>query len=343
MLKHHARRAYSISMVFLITILARTLSPGEAVINPAQSMDLHSVISEDAEVFTREDGQKAILPVDLDRDGHQEVVVFLLVKGNRPSCEKCKSSRILVAKPGEQAQKLWESEVIDGNYWVFPPTSIEDVNADGNVEIVALCSAGTSAGGILNLYTWTGKGFVKLAGEWNRIGGIDGVEFQDLNGDGVNEIIIIHSTGAHQWNQGLPDVYKWTGKSYQRSNATFPHYYSNRISEAEDSLYSDDPIVRTSTLGARLAKLVVQGYYYQGDYDRVYEAYKKLLSFDPGYRTTKLGTPQESAAIHEIVGDSFLRDGNRRDALSEYKLTLELNPQAEHIKEKITHVKKLQR
>jgi hypothetical protein len=303
-----------------------------------QSIDLNSVVPKNAEIFTMGNGQEAIFPVDLDGDGQQGIMVYLLIKGKHPGCEQCRSAKIMVLRSGERLQKLWESEDIDGNYWEFPPTGLRDINADGKVELVAFCAAG-AAGGILNFYTWDGRGFTKLDDPWNQIGGVDSVKFEDLDGDKIDEVIIGHSTGAHLWNQGLPDIYKWTGKTYRRSNADFPHYYRSRILECKETLNSGDPRLYTTTLGAVSAKLLIQGHYYQRDYDRLYETHKKLLSFGEDYRDTRFGTKEETAAIDVIVGDYYLRDGNSDEALKVYEMALRYQPESESIKQKIKRVK----
>ena len=64
----------------------------------------------------------------------------------------------------------------------------------------------------LYLFRWNSEEFVNITGHWNGADSLGGrVGFQDIDGDGVMEVLIPHVTRAAMTTYGKePSVYRWT-------------------------------------------------------------------------------------------------------------------------------------
>ena len=89
--------------------------------------------------------------------------------------------------------------------------------------IISFAILGASAGGLLNIFLWDNNNFADVSGPWNSEEQVDGVRFEDLDGDGNMEVIIEHHTVNSVRSFGRQSVYHWNGRRYEKSSPSAAH------------------------------------------------------------------------------------------------------------------------
>lgn len=160
--------------------------------------------------------QDGVILKDIDGDKKREVVIFYTLPRQIYGEDW---ANVLVLKEQEKGyKKLWEdkrSVAISIN----PLSGVWDINKDEKLEIIVGRWVGASFGGYLDIFQWNGSKFIKLNGNWNLKNDIRAIELQDLDGDGVVEIVILHRFS-------YPDVYKWQKDRYvlYKEGEPYPSY-----------------------------------------------------------------------------------------------------------------------
>lgn len=160
--------------------------------------------------------QDAVIFNDIDNDNKREVVIFYTLP--RKIYGEDWANVLVLEEQDEGYKKLWEdkrSVAISIN----PLSGVWDINKDEKPEIVAARWVGASFGGYLDIFQWDGSKFVKLNGGWNLKNDIRAIELEDVDRDGVVEIIILHRFS-------YPDVYKWEKDKYSlyKEGRPYPAY-----------------------------------------------------------------------------------------------------------------------
>lgn len=160
--------------------------------------------------------QEAVIFEDIDNDNKREVVIFYTLP--RKIYGEDWANVLILEEQDEGYKKLWEdkrSVAISIN----PLSGVWDINKDEKPEIVAARWVGASFGGYLDIFQWDGSEFVKLNGGWNLKNDMRGIELEDVDRDGVVEIIILHRFS-------YPDVYKWEQDKYSlyKEGRPYPAY-----------------------------------------------------------------------------------------------------------------------
>src|SRR5262249_39211070 len=96
---------------------------------------------------------------------------------------------------------------------------------------------GTSCPGILEIYQLQNGAIRRVTGAWADNGQCQLVEIKDLNGDGVQEIVVrLRNYGVNA------DIYRWNGRQYVRSNSEFAGYYNKELEELIGAIRSSQPL-----------------------------------------------------------------------------------------------------
>jgi hypothetical protein len=150
--------------------------------------------------------------VDLDGDGAEEQV-FLTGFGGAPERLGYDFLQMFViAADGSGGYAIaWQSEQLPTER--AEPLQVQDVNGDSLPEVVSVQGMGAS-GEVLYLLGWQGDAYGWLTPQGGRFDGSDsfgenGVRVEDVDGDGLAEILASYGPAA-----GSTDVYAWDGEAY---------------------------------------------------------------------------------------------------------------------------------
>ena len=193
--------------------------PGEKF-NPNSYLPEDGKIAEITPTATKSFGvkgaQKAVIFQDIDNDNVEEVVVFYTLPHNLS--EGPSANVIILKEKNGDFKKLWEDKK-PAAISINPLSGVRDINSDGKPEIVAARWVGASFGGYLDIFQWNGEKIVKLNGGWNVKNDIRAIELEDMEEDGIAEIIIRHRFS-------YPDVYKWEKDKYSlyEEGGAYPTY-----------------------------------------------------------------------------------------------------------------------
>ncbi len=147
---------------------------------------------------------------DLDRDGEEEIVFAAGVD------EIWGAGTCIVLDRHEQHQiAIPLVPLAEG----FRDLAVFDINADGEVEIVSLWQSGSGAFLALSIWRWRGDSFERIFPPGNEAFHQGIMELRDLDGDGVDEILIWESlwrNGVH-WGPHYFDihVFGYDGERYR--------------------------------------------------------------------------------------------------------------------------------
>lgn len=160
---------------------------------------------------------------DLMGQGQIRKVVFYTLPNPMANCNDCRASwmdvidqegitqwRYVVTWPRSQGVATAE---------FYEPTGIHRLLAGAPPLIVSFAYVGASGGGLLNILRWTPQGVEDVSGPWNQVEQVDDVRFEDLDGDGNEEVIILHTTINSSTRFGPRSVYGWNGKRYERRDS----------------------------------------------------------------------------------------------------------------------------
>ncbi|HIK09244.1 MAG TPA: hypothetical protein IGS52_03080 [Oscillatoriaceae cyanobacterium M33_DOE_052] len=283
--------------------------------------------------------EKDVTFADLDGDGQQEAIVFYTFPNN-PNDQR---ANILVLKPnGRDYAQMWE-DVSDFSWGFADPTGVYDLNKSGRPQIVAYRIIGASCPGILDIYQYRNGKIERITGAWADNGQCQSVVIKDLNGDGVSEIIVrIRNYGIN------PDIYRWNGKRYVRSNSLFPHYYNEELKRLLQSVRSRESM----PISARVmwSKQIVDIYIIQKRYSEAIQFCEDVLRIidDPNSATPNSiirgeMTPEQQspsvavleiekangkAEVHHLMGDVYKAAGDLQRAEKEYQRARRLEAEA---------------
>jgi len=138
------------------------------------------------------DRHKDVVFADLGGYGQKDVVIFYTV-GTDPNDHK---ANILVLKPSDRDYvRLWES-TFNGSWGFGDPTGVYDLNKSGKPQIIAYREIGASCPGFLEIYECRDDRIERLTGKWGYEGHCEAVEIQDLDHDGIPEILVLGSHGV---------------------------------------------------------------------------------------------------------------------------------------------------
>lgn len=251
----------------------------------------------------------AIFFEDFDRDGIEEAVVFYVLEGPPEGF----SNVAVFKQEGPGFKKIWENSI--QHVVSFDSISgLKDINADGEMEIVAFRWIGASAGGLLHIFAWNGASFSSINADWNI--DVSGLELLDLDLDGIEELIIKHRFA-------LPS-YKWTAKGYKLSNEDFPNFYSSHIAQLEAAIFSGGP--KPPSAYVDFCQRAVEGYIYQKDYEGAISLCQRTMGLIANLppNSDKIKAVSD---IHVLLGDVYTVMGEVAKAAAEYEAALKLHPE----------------
>lgn len=129
-------------------------------------------------------------------------------------------ARLVIIDPTTR-NRIWEdTDKVVGREGLV---EIRDINKDGKKEIIARWSVGMRPADNVWIYTWENSGnSAKLISPIERPGlslFSGNVEIEDLDGDGIDEVIVGHEIGNPEGGP-IPTgheeiIYKWDGKEYK--------------------------------------------------------------------------------------------------------------------------------
>ncbi|MCL5110730.1 MAG: BsuPI-related putative proteinase inhibitor [Chloroflexi bacterium] len=149
---------------------------------------------------------------DLRGNGQKERVI-LAAQGASADKRSAQTLELFVFSPGPGGySQTWHSDKLLGDR--AEPLQVEDINKDGRPEVLSVQSMG-AAGETLYVFGWQGDHYGFLAPQGGYFGGRQsfgdtGVRLEDLNGDGVPEIVATYGPAASE-----STTYRWDGKEYR--------------------------------------------------------------------------------------------------------------------------------
>ena len=196
---------------------------------------------------------------------------------------------------------------------------VRDINKDGVSEIVAEVVTGGRVVE-LNIYQWSSSRhtFVNIPFIGGRlvykqhISG-NGLNYKDLNADGVDEII-----NEIQQDKDIPDIYQWdrVKKRYIISNYEFSSYYTEAINSQLHAIKSGT-IPKENLVECYVP--LINAYIYQKKYAQakkycqiLFDAYKDDIKMD------------NAAEAYKLFGDIANDQGKHSVAVSDYNKAAEL-------------------
>lgn len=171
-------------------------------------------------------GMDSIMEVDLENDGHHEVVAFY-----KSNIKPEKAGAVILKKN----QELWKRiDVIEGNGYEINWGSVADLTGDGRPELLIGWKVGVSSGNILDVYSFENQKFKKIS---------------QLN---YHELDLVYANNTNYivtWIRDFADVFnieifKWKNDSlvvdkelYESYFYNVATYYQGRVEEAPDAPY----------------------------------------------------------------------------------------------------------
>ena len=292
---------------------------------------------------------KDVVFADLDGDGQQEVVIFYAL-GNSSDDHK---ANILVLKPhGTDYAQLWEN-VYDGSWGFAEPSGVYDLNRSGRPQIVAYRTIGASCPGVLDIYEYRNGSIKRITGDWADNGQCQGAEIKDLNGDGVPEIITLFPPNHFE----NPNIYRWDGKRYVRSNSKFPQYYNDKLESLLRSIYTPEAVPTSARIV--WGRQAVEIYILQRHYPEAIRLCEEMLRMidDPQLavpNTVIKGdeTPEQlnrimewfevqkvegKATVYRLLGDRYKAAGKLQEARQWHDKAEELRSEAKERTSRLPH------
>ena len=251
------------------------------------------------------DEQKDVVFADLCADGKKDIVVFYSIGG---SSSDHKAAIMVLRQDGTNYERFWEGSYEDS--WGFAaPSGVYDLNGTGKPQIVAYRTIGASCPGILDIYECVDGGIKRITGHWADNGQCQSVKIEDLNGDGIPEIIV--RTRNYGVNE---DIYCWRGGRYVKSDGHFPEYYNAELREMVEAESPDKQIPASWRLG--LGEQIVGIYLIQRRFDPALKFAKELLRVirDPNRTSSDLPEGQATASVNRLIAKIYRSSGDLRRA-----------------------------
>src|SRR5439155_3763916 len=122
-------------------------------------------------------------------------------------------ANILVLRPKENTYvPIWKDDY-EGSWGFIDPSGVRDITKSGKPFIIAYRSIGASCPGILRTFQYREGAIRPVPAEWDSHTCHSELQIKDLNGDGVMEIVF------KPLRYGVnPDIYRWEGRRYVKSN-----------------------------------------------------------------------------------------------------------------------------
>lgn len=203
------------TFIGLAGTLACTVAWSASQLPPGSQIGIRKIVANSrAESLKLTDGD---IRAKLLGDDQVFRILFFSVPAPEEGCPTCQTSHINVYTTS--GERFWSYDVgLHGpiSTVFYTPTGTHELFKGKPPAIVSFAVIGASAGGILNIFQWNGKTFEDIAGPWHSIDQVDRPEFKDLDGDGVMEVIIHHSTINSVSSFGPQSIYKWNGEKYER-------------------------------------------------------------------------------------------------------------------------------
>ena len=153
----------------------------------------------------------SVASADLDGVGSPETVALVGYGGSTERLGYDWLELLVFGETTAKSQVVWRSGRLAGDR--SEPLQLRDLNQDGRPEVLCIQALG-AAGETLQVFGWLGQSYGAYAPHGGHFDGLacfgdDGVRIEDLDGDGLVEIIAHYGPAASQG-----DVYRWDGKSY---------------------------------------------------------------------------------------------------------------------------------
>jgi hypothetical protein len=261
------------------------------------------------------DTSKDVVFADLLGDGAREAVIFYTVGESSNDHQ----ANILVLRPhGSGYQRFWENS-FEGSWGFDAPTGVYDLNKTGRPQIVVYRTIGASCPGVLEIYEYFKGRIQRITGAWADNGQCQSVKIEDLDGNGVPEIIVrSRNYGVNQ------DIYRWTGRKYDLSNARFPQYYNPELKKLLKGF--EAPQVLPASGRLQLASQIVGIFIIQRRFTEAVAFCRRLLEILKNPALTEADRPQgqSTAAVYRLLGDTYKAASNREKAKRYYRRADEL-------------------
>ena len=290
---------------------------------------------------------KDVVFADLDGDKQQEVIIFYT---HGSTNNDSKTGVMVLKKSGADYNKVWEQTYQDSRGF-DDPSGVYDLNGSGRPQIIAYRTIGASCPGILEIYeSYKGK-IERITGPWTgNKGECQRVEIKDLDSDGIPELII------RTQNYGVnPDVYRWNGKQYVKSNYRYPEYFNELlIGLIQDIRSQKVPTATRETWCKQAAEI----YLLQHRYTEAISLCDEVLgTIDnpeltiPSMVIKENDTPEQreqirvlfaqektrgKAAIYHLMGDIYKAAGDLQQASKEYEVEQKLQLEAKEVRSQPT-------
>lgn len=261
---------------------------------------------------------KDIIFADLDGDGQREVVIFYTI-GQDPHDHR--ASILVLNSSGIDYVKLWE----DANNisWGFAdPTGVFDLNGSGRPQIVAYRTVGASCPGILDIYQYQSGTIENINGDWTGTCQSE-LEMKDLDANGTRQIIF--RTLKYGVN---PDIYRWDGKRYVRSNDRYPQYYNTELEKLLRAINSRELLPASAR--TMWTAQIVQIYIIQRHYTEAIHLCQEVLRMidDASLTQPDLMKAEAKSRVFRLLGDVYKAAGDWWQARRHYNKAQRLEAEA---------------
>ncbi len=363
---HYSKRTYLSIGVLLLGILTLIAIVAAAVRKQSRSLDQTAVgepnqnatpaaLSKIGRVSKSEfsrylpDGavigneNRDIVFADLDGNGQQEQIIFYSLY------PQPKDGIMVLKRKGKEYAKLWETSYDDSSSF-YDLSGVSDLNKNGRPQIVSYRSIGSSCPGVLEIYESRNGKIERITGAWVEQDKLCGsIEIKDLDGDGRSEII--HGQG-HGMN---PDVYRWNGKQYVKSNREFSQYYDDGLAQLIRDVYSGKEL--PTYVRVRSCKQAVEIYLLQHRYAEAITLCNGVLRIIDDPKLTKPNSiigenetteqrnrimatyevekTQGKATVHRLLGDSYKAASNSPQAQEHYAEAKKLEDLAKDLRSRL--------
>lgn len=239
----------------------------------------------------------------------QRVGTYTLVKWDHPAKDDIVQTLYLKDRKGRVVTSIRDFHVgVEANFWEKAPIRKMDLNRDGVPEILLESWTGGAHGSCV-YFLWSLGRHPRclLAYDKNNVNDND-LEFRDLDGDGISEIVswydgFAYTVSGSSWPD-LPIVFRYEGGRYVDRTARFKGIVNKAKAEVWDDLADADPaehFAPRSRLTADAVNLLALGDM-TGTRRQVWSRLKRKLP-----RTTYEWLREREPTIFKIIRGRFRR------------------------------------
>ena len=168
-------------------------------------------------------GEKPVIVADLDDDGQDEAVVLFVSKREHTAIVP---GVMVFGKEGDAYEPRWSTS-LPHTTGFDPLSGVHRLVPNGPPQIVVYWTVGASCQGTLDIFQYRDGQIESIAGDWKtKTGCQNAVKFEDLDGDGVREVILKASR-----NTVVPHIYRWSDEGYILDRERFPDYYEDGLAQ----------------------------------------------------------------------------------------------------------------